>query len=36
MLKEILNKFVPKDTFNRLKIDFGVSLVDWFRDELRE
>ena len=36
ILKKILNKYVPKEYFDRPKMGFGIPLGDWLRDELRE
>jgi asparagine synthase (glutamine-hydrolysing) len=36
ILKQILNKYVPKEYFDRPKMGFGIPLGDWLRDELRE
>tara|TARA_A100001011_G_C14318965_1_gene849455 strand:- start:5470 stop:7449 length:1980 start_codon:yes stop_codon:yes gene_type:complete len=36
ILKKILNKYVPKEYFDRPKMGFGIPLGDWLRDDLRE
>jgi len=36
ILKQILNKYVPKKYSERPKMGFGIPLGDWLRDELKE
>ncbi len=36
ILKEITHKYLPKSLMERPKMGFGVPLIQWFRDELKE
>ena len=36
ILKQILNKYIPREYFDRPKMGFGIPLGDWLRDELRD
>ena len=36
ILKEITHKYIPKKLMDRPKMGFGVPLVEWFKDELKE
>ena len=36
ILKEILNKYVPKNLTERPKMGFGIPLAEWLRSELRD
>ena len=36
ILKQILNKYIPKEYFDRPKMGFGIPLGDWLRDELKD
>ncbi len=36
ILKEITHKYIPKKLMDRPKMGFGVPLIEWFKDELKE
>ena len=36
ILKQIVHKYLPKEMMDRPKMGFGVPLMEWFRDELKE
>ena len=36
ILKQLVHKYIPKEMMDRPKMGFGVPLMDWFRDELKE
>ncbi len=36
ILKEITHKYIPKKMMDRPKMGFGVPLMEWFKDELKE
>jgi asparagine synthase (glutamine-hydrolysing) len=36
ILKQILNKYIPKEYTERPKMGFGIPLGDWLRDELKD
>ena len=36
LLKEITHKYLPKEIMDRPKMGFGVPIIDWFRDELKD
>ena len=36
VLKEVLSRYLPRDTFERPKTGFGIPIDLWLRDELRE
>ena len=36
ILKQILNKYVPRDLTERPKMGFGIPLGDWLRDKLKD
>ncbi len=36
LLKHIVHKYLPKEMMDRPKMGFGVPIVEWFRDELKE
>ncbi|MDR5907489.1 asparagine synthase (glutamine-hydrolyzing) [Franzmannia qiaohouensis] len=36
LLKEITHKYIPKELMDRPKMGFGIPLIDWFRDELKD
>ena len=36
ILKEVLNKYIPEEYFDRPKMGFGIPLGDWLRDDLKE
>ncbi len=36
LLKQIVHKYLPKKMMDRPKMGFGVPIVAWFRDELKE
>ncbi len=35
-MKKILSKYIPRDLFERPKMGFGVPIVHWFKQEIRE
>ena len=36
ILKEITHRYIPKEMMDRPKMGFGVPLIEWFKDELKE
>jgi asparagine synthase (glutamine-hydrolysing) len=36
VLKEIVHKYVPKSIMHRPKMGFGVPIIHWFKNELKE
>jgi len=36
ILKEVVHKYLPKEMMDRPKMGFGVPLMEWFKDELKE
>ena len=36
ILKEITHRYIPKEMMDRPKMGFGVPLMEWFKDELKE
>lgn len=36
LLKQITHKYLPKEIMDRPKMGFGVPIIDWFTDELRD
>ncbi len=36
ILKEITHRYIPKKLMDRPKMGFGVPLMEWFKDELKE
>lgn len=36
ILKEITHRYIPKKMMDRPKMGFGVPLIEWFKDELKE
>ena len=36
LLKEITHKYLPKELMDRRKMGFGVPVIEWFKDELKE
>ncbi len=36
ILKQVVHKYLPKEMMDRPKMGFGVPLMEWFRDELKE
>ena len=36
ILKQILNKYIPRDLTERPKMGFGIPLGDWLRDKLKD
>jgi asparagine synthase (glutamine-hydrolysing) len=36
ILKEITHKYLPKSLMDRPKMGFGIPLIEWFKDELKE
>jgi asparagine synthase (glutamine-hydrolysing) len=36
ILKEIVHKHIPESMMNRPKMGFGVPIIKWFKDELKE
>jgi len=36
ILKKVVHKYLPKDMMDRPKMGFGVPLMEWFRDELKD
>ncbi len=36
LLKQVVHKYLPKEMMDRPKMGFGVPLMEWFRDELKE
>ena len=36
ILKQVVHKYLPKDMMDRPKMGFGVPLMEWFRDDLKE
>jgi asparagine synthase (glutamine-hydrolysing) len=36
ILKQIVHKYLPKEIMDRPKMGFGVPLMEWFRNELKE
>lgn len=35
ILKEVVHKYIPKETMERPKMGFGMPITDWFQDELK-
>lgn len=36
ILKQIVHRYIPKEIMDRPKQGFGVPLIDWFKDDLKE
>ena len=36
ILKQVVHKYLPKEIMDRPKMGFGVPLMEWFRDELKD
>jgi asparagine synthase (glutamine-hydrolysing) len=36
ILKQVVHKYLPKEMMDRPKMGFGVPLMEWFRDELKD
>jgi len=36
ILKQVVHKYLPKEMMDRPKMGFGVPLIEWFRDELKD
>ena len=36
ILKEVVHKYLPKEMMDRPKMGFGIPLMEWFRDELKD
>lgn len=36
LLKQIVHKYLPKELMDRPKMGFGVPLIDWFKDDLKD